>query len=144
MNLNYFHPYELVSREVYETLGDKCLSLFDPAALRSLEALRLFLAVPLTVNDWHWGGKFQRRGFRTHAEQKAENPDAMKSAHIYGKAFDFDAQGIPADRVRSMIMASQDIPLLSEITRLEYNVNWIHFDIMPLPVGVPRIDLFHK
>jgi len=140
--MKYFTPYELVSRAVFEKVGENVFDLFDDDALQALDDLREYFSCPIIVNNWHSGGEFQRRGFRTHAEQRAVNPKAMRSAHLYGKAFDCDIQGHTAEQARHKIMSNQDSPLLCRIMRLEADVSWLHFDVLELPKGIKRIHLF--
>ena len=54
--------------------------------------------MPITVNDWHSGGRFLQRGFRN-------DPDigALLSQHRYGRAADFDIEGVTAAEFRAMV-----------------------------------------
>ena len=52
----YFTVKELVSKDVYDLLGDNALKLFDPKALEVLEDIREILEVPLICNNWEHGG----------------------------------------------------------------------------------------
>ena len=47
----YFTVKELVSKDVYDLLGDNALKLFDPKALEVLEDIREILEVPLICNN---------------------------------------------------------------------------------------------
>ena len=47
-----------------------------------------------------------------------------------------------AEEARKKILADQDNPLVSRITRLETEVNWCHFDLAVLPKGKHRIYVF--
>lgn len=47
----YFTVEELVSKEVYELLGDEAIKLFDPKAIEVLEDVREILNVPLICNN---------------------------------------------------------------------------------------------
>ena len=44
----YFTVEELVSKDVYDLLGDEAIKLFDPKALEVLEDVREILGIPLT------------------------------------------------------------------------------------------------
>ena len=48
---NHFDTEELVSRQVFNIIGDDAIKLFDPKALESLEAIREILNVPLICNN---------------------------------------------------------------------------------------------
>jgi hypothetical protein len=138
--MRHFTANELVDRGTYERMGESALSLFVPTALQALDDLREYLGVPITVNNWHLGGSFEWRGFRTPA--KAIELGAPNSRHAKGDAFDLDAEGMTAEEVRQRIIADKDNPLLQKITRLEAGKSWVHFDLMPLADGVHRIYLF--
>jgi hypothetical protein len=141
--VKYFKPYEVVSRKQYELTGDSCLGIFNPELLMALDDLREYFGVPITVNNWHSGGSFEYRGFRTLVDQLAVNPKSKgHSAHQLGEAIDCDIQDHSAEQARIIILENKDNPLLRRITRMEDKVNWLHFDIRKLPVGVPRIHLF--
>ena len=47
----YFTVKELVSKEVYDLLGDEAIKLFDPKALQVLEDIREILGIPLICNN---------------------------------------------------------------------------------------------
>src|SRR4030066_1329691 len=138
--MKYFKAYEVVDRRTYEKMGEEALSLFDPEALQALDDLREFFGVPIKVNDWKAGGDFQWRGYRT--KEKAISLGAPNSMHAQGKAFDCDVRGMNAWDARNKILSNKDSPLLIRITRMEAGVNWVHFDLKKLPVGVNRIYLF--
>jgi hypothetical protein len=140
--MEYFAVHELVDRETYERMGDLALSLFRPCALEALDDLRKYFQCAITVNNWHSGGDFQWRGYRTLTE--ATRLGAPNSRHAFGEAFDCDIHGVPAEEARKRILENQDNPLLSKITRMEAGVTWLHFDVMELPPGFKRIHLFKR
>ncbi len=41
----------IVSKEVYDLLGDEAIKLFDPKALQVLEDIREILGIPLICNN---------------------------------------------------------------------------------------------
>lgn len=145
----YFKLEELVSKEVFESLGAKAWLLFNNQALLALEELREFFKVPFTINNWASGGQFQNRGYRT--PQKATELGSPRSSHAFTmengvwipkcNAFDIDIKGYTADRARRIIMAHKDDPLLKRIMRVEGRVNWLHFDLAPVPQN-KRIYVF--
>jgi hypothetical protein len=140
--MKHFQAHELVDRATFELLGDKAFDLFVPRALQAADDLREYFDVPITINNWHSGGEFEWRGFRTL--QKAAELGAPHSKHALGEAFDCDIYGTTAEEARRRILADKDHALLRLITRLETRVNWLHFDVAELPYGVSRIYLFHK
>ena len=47
----YFNVDELVSKEVYELLGDNAIKLIDTRLLKVIEEIRELLGVPLICNN---------------------------------------------------------------------------------------------
>ena len=121
----FFKIQELVDKATYDKFGDKAWMFFRPEALEALDDLRSFFGVPITVNNWHEGGSFQYRGFRP----RSCTVGAEYSQHRLGNAFDCDIAGITADEARKRILDKQDDLKLMYITRLEDDVNWLHFDL---------------
>jgi hypothetical protein len=147
--MKHFKPYELVSRKIYFDMNDSCLSLFEPKALIMLDDFHEFIHAVVTVNNWFWGGDLQHRGARSLQEQIEINPGHPHGMHVYDlekgikcRAFDMTISGMRAEDVRHIILTRQNDSLLSEITRLENHVSWVHIDCMPLPAGIERIHLF--
>jgi len=138
--VKYFKPEELVGKKTFETMGENSLSLFNPEVLIALDNLREYFNCPITVNNWHRGGIFQWRGYRT--PEKAKELGSPNSQHAKGNAFDCTINGYSAREVRAEIIAHQDHELLKLITRMEANTSWLHFDLMELPKDKQRIYLF--
>lgn len=119
----YFTVKELVSKDVYDLLGDEAVKLFDPKALQVLEDIREILGVPLICNNWHIGGSRQYSGYR-------EIPCTVgvtRSAHRSGCAFDLISNHMSAEKMRNII--NQNADKLSTKIRIEHGVNWLHVDI---------------
>jgi hypothetical protein len=147
--MRHFKPWELVDKSTHETMGDACLTLFEPDALIALDDLRDFFGVPLTCNNWHSGGPFEWRGART--PDKCIELGAPHSAHmadplrgILCTAFDCDVEGMTAGDARRLIVLAKDTHLVKLIQRIEGGVSWLHFDLMPPPKGETRIYTFFK
>ena len=135
--MKHFLVEELVDKETYQKMGNDALMLFNPAALRALDNLREFFGCPVTVNNWHVGGPFEWRGYRT--KEKAAALGSPNSEHAKGNAFDCDIAGYTAEEARQKILANKNNALLVEIMRMEGGVNWLHFDLKPVP---ERIRVF--
>lgn len=160
--MKFFKAYELVDRKTYETLGDKAIELFTPEILEALDGVREFFDEPILVNNWHSGGEYQWRGYRT--PEKAKQLGSEFSQHAWSEvasehngtewkivngkqklvplcnAFDFDVRNMSANEVRQVIRLNKDDPLLSRIMRMEDRVGWVHIDCKPV---TKRIYLFH-
>lgn len=124
----YFKLIELVDKYTYSRFKEKAWSFLDPYALQALDNIREYFNSPVTVNTWSFGGDFQYRGFRPkHCDIGADY-----SFHRYGKAFDYDVKGVPAEEVRQTIIKNKDKDEFKLITCLEADVNWVHMDVRPI------------
>lgn len=120
----YFDIKELVDHETFRRFGTDAWMFFDPRALMSLDAIREFYGVPVSVNNWPYGGSNQYRGFRPgNCDVGAEY-----SQHRLGAAFDCNIQGIPASVVRKDIVDNKDT-IFQLINCIEDDVSWVHFDV---------------
>ena len=127
--MSYYNPRnfavtELVPPEIYNVMGENSLLVLDDRILRIADAVRDYFDVPVTINNWRLGGPFSQRGFRT--QQQAGGAD--HSAHYYGRAIDFDVQGMTADHVRAEIIAERNHGDFSLITGMEIGIEWVHLD----------------
>ena len=128
----WFSLRELVDEQTYKKYGDFAWNFFDTALLETLLYVREYvLKVPMTVNDWMTGGKFQERGLRHNLSAEVwkytkESKQTM-TAHSTGKGIDFDAKGLTAEKARMMIQAAaKNLP---HPIRLEDAVSWVHLDV---------------
>jgi len=129
---DYFCIEELVDKTVYDKYGERSWRFLDTTILESLLIVREGLGKSITVNNWKWGGKFSQRGLRHNMSSLVKNKTRLYlSAHIFGKAFDFDVKGVSSVDVRKWIVENAD--LFPCKIRLERNMNgkpisWIHLD----------------
>jgi hypothetical protein len=148
VKLTHFTVKELVPKSVYDAEGDKAIIHFKDDALQSLEDIHSFFSsyfqnVSVLVNTWSLskfeGPIYNYRGYRP-PECKTGAP---LSQHKIGNAFDVDiyANGVRVgpDKVRKMIVRNRD--QFPKITRMEDEVNWVHFDCKP--TGKKGIVLFN-
>ena len=131
---DYFDIEELVDRTVFDKYGEKAWKFIDEDILECLFVVREGLDKPMTINNWKWGKKFSQRGLRHNMSPMVKKKTRMYlSAHMFGKAFDFDVEGMTAVEVRKWIVANADkFPVK---IRLERNmngspINWVHMDTM--------------
>jgi hypothetical protein len=130
----YFCIEELVDKEVFEKYGQSAWKFLDKTALSCLIVVREGIGFPMTVNNWKWGGKFSQRGLRHNMSPLVKRKTRIYlSAHIFGKAFDFDVQGMSSIEVRKWIVENE-LKFPCNI-RLERNqggkpINWVHLDTM--------------
>jgi len=121
---------------MYEKWGERCWQLLDERMVRSAQDLRNYFG-PLTINDWHVGGKFQQRGLRTWEffidedepiEYALECYAASRSQHKYGRAVDLHSTAYSADEMREAVINGT---CLTEFTAIESfpGMSWFHGDV---------------
>lgn len=130
----FFELEELVNPEFFKVLTEtEIWALLDESALRMLDLIRLHFEKPVTVNNWHVGGKFKDRGLRMFDCKTG----AKFSQHKFGRAFDLDVKGFTAEQIRNEILKNKD--LFCGIKALEINVDWVHFDTRQVDNRIMRI-----
>jgi hypothetical protein len=123
--MHYFKVQELVPEGVYKDRREASLQLIDNRIVEFIEGLREALGRSITVNNWLWGGEFQYRGLRT----PESGAYSKYSQHTFGRALDFDVQGMTAQEVRNWIINNRDLDFVRPITFIEGSVNWCHVDV---------------
>ncbi|WP_430735523.1 peptidase M15 [Halodesulfovibrio aestuarii] len=121
---NHFALYELLPKYEYSVLSEATgWGLFDPRMLWTLDRLQERFGTAV-MNDWHWGGHNQFRGWRPF-----DCPvGAELSTHKFGRAGDIIFKRCPAEEVRAHILANPNDEAYQFITCIEMNVGWFHFD----------------
>lgn len=132
----YFSIKELVSKKVYTKYGEGAWKFICPRLLHTLLIIRKEVNKPITINNWHIGGSFQQRGLRSNLStifmSKFKKGRMYLSAHVMGKAVDFDVQGMTAPGVRNWLETIED--KLPYKIRLEDKmkgkaISWVHLDV---------------
>ncbi len=122
----YFHIEELVGKRTYKRYGETAWRFLDPKALHALLIVREGINKRIVVNI----GNRQQRGLRTNIQQMVRKKSLRNrlyiSAHIQGKAFDFDVKGMTAKQVRNWI--KENAGRFPFKIRLESGVSWVHLD----------------
>lgn len=122
----HFDLRELVDPSTFENEGENAINFIDNRIPALLEKIRQLCGnKPMTINNWHTGGKFQYRGFRP----KYVKVGAAKSMHKSGKAVDFDVKGMTADEVRGVLRLNQIELMKLGLTRIETGTSWVHIDL---------------
>ena len=138
MESRYFDIKELVCPHVYSKFGKFAWNFVDYKVVYLINDIRGRLNKPITVNN----GELTQRGLRCpHCEivkKKLEEGALYMSAHTFGKAFDFDVEGLTAEEVRLYLVAKKS--LWPYAFRLEKNVTWVHLDIFT--EGLEKITFF--
>lgn len=132
----YFVIQEFVSKKVYDKYGEKAWMFICPRLLHTLLIIRKDLGRPITINNWHIGGKFSQRGLRSNLSSifmsKFKKGRMYLSAHVMGRAIDFDVAGMGAEEVRMWLKGYYKT--LPYKVRLEHkmngkNISWVHLDM---------------
>lgn len=142
-----FKIEELVYPELFNRYKNRPKYLWaalDNRILYSADLIRKFLGIPVTINNWLFGGNFTESGLR----RMDTTTGALLSQHKFGRALDlkFNKNGWTPETLR---LYMQDIgcfdagfldrtdeiaqPFLY-ITRIEWmdNMNWFHMDVSNL------------
>jgi len=122
----HFDLEELVDPTTWNLLGEKAWWLLDPRLLWTLDQIRERYNQPVTVNTWKWQQEKPEtmRGFRPSSTTEGR----FHSQHRYGRATDFDVEGMTADEVRADILSHQNDSAFQYITCLETDISWVHLD----------------
>jgi len=126
----YFSIKELVCDHTFAKWGERSWQFLDTDFMHALLVIRRdILRVPMTCNF----STSNQRGLRCNCCQlvysKSKLGQNYLSAHIFGKAGDFTPKGMTAAQARSIIVSHQD--LLPCNIRMEKDVTWLHFDVLP-------------
>tara|TARA_B100000768_G_C11284781_1_gene381561 strand:+ start:365 stop:814 length:450 start_codon:yes stop_codon:yes gene_type:complete len=131
---DYFIIQEFVDPLVYNKYGEEAWKFIDEKLLDCLLIIREELNSPISINNWNYGGRFTQRGLRHNMSPLVLSKDKLYlSAHLFGKAVDFDVSGMTSIEVRKWIVDNSDkFPCK---IRLERNlggkpITWVHLDIM--------------
>lgn len=127
MKLKNFKAHEFVPAAIYKDRGEKSIQLMDRELVIFIDKLRDELGRKITINNWFWGGRFSQRGLRT---QDSEHYSKY-SQHSYGKAIDFDVDGMSAGQVRQWIIDNRNLDWVKPICFIEDGVSWVHVDTRP-------------
>jgi len=121
-----FKLYEFLPEDFYEThkhRGRKLWLIFDRRVLITAQRLRERYGT-MIMNDYHWGGIHQERGYRNFYTKTG----ALFSQHKFGRGDDSKFRDVTAEEVRADIEKNPDKETFEFITCIEMNISWFHFD----------------
>lgn len=130
-----FNIKELVCRHCYNKFKESAWQFLSTELLSTLYTLRyVIFNKPITVNTYHKGGSFTQRGLRCNMCQLIKNKNEVYlSAHILGKAIDFNVQGLTSEEVNKQVI--ENIDKFKYPIRLEIDTDgWSHIDVYQ-PIG---------
>lgn len=136
---SYFDIVELVCPHTYNKWKDRSWQFLDTTFLHNLLILRRdIIKQPMYCNNWDKQGQFSQRGLRCNICQIVKDKkDVYLSAHVLGKAGDFDVKSMTAEQARGLILDHQD--MLPYPFRLEGKVGWLHFDSLDTRNGIHAV-----
>lgn len=146
---SYFKIQELVGKRTYNKHKNRAWKFFSTEALEMLLILREGIGKPITINNWHKGGKFSQRGLRSNVQnifrQLTLSLKLYLSGHVLGEAFDLDVKGMSSIEVRNWIQVNSH--LFPFKIRLEHKkngveINWVHIDCIQEEHN-PKVYLFN-
>lgn len=124
----YFSIDELVCDHTYAKFGAvQSWNFLDTVYLHALLVIRRdILRKPMWCNS----KTKHQRGLRCNrCEMVRGKSSVYLSAHVLGKAGDFDVTGMTAEQARQKI--KENAHLLPCPVRLEKGVSWLHIDVRP-------------
>lgn len=121
----HFKVQELVDPEIYKLVGDKALWLMDENLLRAIDLLRKRLG-PLTINNWHAGGRYKESGLR----RLDTSTGAPKSAHKAGRGVDLKSATHSPDQMLRHILENEAeySKLIRRVESVFSTPTWLHID----------------
>ena len=131
----YFDIRELVGPRTFKKHGHRSWKFFRTDALHALLIVREGIGKPITLNNWHRGGRFTQRGLRTNIQGIFKGffrrGVLYLSAHVLGCGFDFDVRGMSANQVRQWIVENKHrFPFKIRLERKLRGkfISWTHLD----------------
>lgn len=125
---DFFKTQEFVSKAIYEKFGENSIWFIDPRLIKLAVFCRTFWGKPITINNWHIGGKSQERGFR----EPTSTVGASLSQHRFGRAIDITVKGMTPQEVYKSILDNEKAFMEQGLTTLEDikdTPTWNHLDI---------------
>ena len=127
MKAKYFTLFELVCPHVLAKYKERAWMFLDSRLILNLDTIRERIGKPIYVNR----DGLTQRGLRCPqcqiVKDKFEAGALYMSAHTFGKAVDFDVEGMTAEEVR--LWLAKNGHLLPYPIRLESGVSWVHLDV---------------
>lgn len=124
---NYFQVPELVCPHTHSEWGERSWQFLDTAYLENLLVIRRdILQAPMVCNH----GNQRQRGLRCNmCDLVRQKTSVYLTSHKFGKAGDFTVKGMTAQEARQRI--KDNAHLLPHPLRMEADVSWLHFDVLP-------------
>ena len=118
---------EFIPKSVFTCFGDKSIWFVDKRIITIAQFFRDYYSKPITINDWHIGGKRILSGFRPPSSIIG----AKLSQHKFGRAVDLRwlQNNMSMDEIREDIRSNWNLFKTCGITTIELGTDsWIHAD----------------
>lgn len=120
-----FDLREFVDPATWQIRGEKSIELIDARLITLVQFMRDYFGVPVTINDWHTGGKYKESGLRTFMSKTG----ATYSQHKFGRAADLKFSGLTPEYVRKEIRRNWPVFMDKGLTCIEKDTpTWVHID----------------
>ncbi len=99
---------QVVPPSMWELFGVQALDKMDQRICEFIEEFREYVEVPLTANDWSWGGRFSQRGVRDVKQYGTyEKMAKSRSDHITGRAIDLVSSKLTGHELRAKFIEKE-------------------------------------
>lgn len=118
---------EFVPEILYKYKGESCIWFLDQRLISLVQFFRDHFNRPITINDWHTGGKLHDCGFRMPDSKTG----AILSQHKFSRAADihFDTD-TDYDAIRQEVKDNWPVFKAAGLTTIEADTpTWLHIDI---------------
>lgn len=100
---------QVVPPSFWERWGIQAIDKMDQRICEFIEEFRKDCGVPLTANDWSWGGKFTQRGVRDVNQYGTyEKMAKSRSDHITGRAIDLVSNILTGHELRKIFIEKEE------------------------------------
>lgn len=127
----YFSITELVCPHVYARWGASSWVFIDTSLLRVLLWLRILCGNSIYINSYGIGGSKSERGLRCNMCSLVRGKSSVYlSAHILGKAVDFNVARMSIKAVHTLIKENMStLPCVIRLERITSAPTWVHIDV---------------
>lgn len=122
-----FTLQEFIDRETYQRFGANSIWFIDQRIITIAQLVRDRFGVPVTINNWITGGKYNLSGFRPPSTKIG----ASLSQHKFGRAVDLKLKGVDPVELSQDIQENFEIYKkvgLTTIENVEKTPSWLHAD----------------
>lgn len=133
-----FDVREFVGPAVWGKWKDKSIWFIDRRVIDISQTLRIKLGKPITINNWHIGGRFHESGLRTPGDETYK----QWSQHSFGRAADLKVEGMTPEDVMIHIIGLTKMYRdmgLGAIEDIALTPSWLHFDCRYNPTTAIQI-----